>query len=70
LAGVQKEPSVAKNERTTQTARERAQVDLQKPAEVIGWCNKWSVTPERLTGAVAEVGTSALAVAKALGKSL
>jgi hypothetical protein len=50
------------------TARERAQIDLTKPGEVIGWCNKWGVTPERLRAAVAEVGTSALHVAAALGK--
>ncbi len=50
------------------TARERAQVDITKPAEVMGWCNKWGVTPERLRATVAEVGTSAVRVAAALGK--
>ncbi len=50
------------------TARERAMVDLSKPQEVLGWCNKWGVTPERLQAVVAEVGASATAVAKALGK--
>ncbi len=45
-----------------------AKVDVTKPAEVIGWCNKWRVTPEQLKAAVAEVGTSALTVAKALGR--
>ncbi len=50
------------------TTHERAQVDITKPTEVVGWCNKWSVTPERLRATVAEVGTSASAVAKALGK--
>ena len=50
------------------TAWERAQVDVSKPAEVVGWCNKWGVTPERLRAAVAEVGTSAVSVARALGK--
>jgi hypothetical protein len=35
----------------------------------VGWCNKWKVTPERLKAAVAEVGTSAVSVEKALGKS-
>lgn len=49
--------------------RERAQVDITKPTEVVGWCNKWSITPERLKATVAEVGTSASAVAKALGKA-
>jgi hypothetical protein len=43
-------------------------VDVSKPGEVIGWCNKWSVTPEQLKVAVAEVGPSALDVAKALRK--
>jgi hypothetical protein len=51
------------------TSRERAQVDVSKPAEVVGWCNKWRVTPERLKAAVAEVGTSAVNVAKSLGKA-
>jgi hypothetical protein len=50
------------------TTWQRAQVDLTKPAEVAGWCNKWRVTPERLRAAVAEVGTSAAHVATALGK--
>ena len=49
------------------TSWERAHVDVSKPAEVVGWCNKWRVTPERLRAAVAEVGTSAVSVAKALG---
>ncbi len=50
------------------TPKERAQVDVSKPTEVVGWCNKWGVTPERLKAAVAEVGPSAAAVAKALGR--
>jgi hypothetical protein len=50
------------------TAAERAEVDVNKPAEVVGWCNKWGVTAERLKAAVAEVGPSAPAVAEALGK--
>jgi hypothetical protein len=50
------------------TAWERAQGDVSKPNEVIGWSNKWGVTPERLKTVVAEVGTSAVNVAKALGK--
>ena len=50
------------------TTKERAWVDVRKPAEVVGWCNKWRVTPERLKAAVAEVGTSAPAVARALGR--
>ena len=50
------------------TARERAQVDVSKPTEVVGWCNKWAVTPERLKAVVAEVGTSAVSIAKALGR--
>src|SRR4051794_40899068 len=36
------------------TSWERAQVDVSKPQEVVGWCNKWKVTPERLKAAVAE----------------
>ena len=44
-------------------------MDVSKPPEVVGWCNKLEVTPERLKAAVAEVGTSAVDVAKALGKS-
>jgi hypothetical protein len=51
------------------TARERAQVDVSKPGEVIGWCNKWGVTPERLKAAVTEVGPSAVNIARALGKA-
>ena len=47
----------------------RAEVDVSKPNEVVGWCNKWGVTPERLKVAVAEVGPSALDVARALGKA-
>ena len=50
------------------TSWERATVDVSKPAEVVGWCNKWGITPERLKAVVAEVGTSAVSVAKALGK--
>jgi hypothetical protein len=51
------------------TTWERAQVDVSKPNEVIGWSNKWGITPERLKAVVAEVGTSAANVAKALGKT-
>jgi hypothetical protein len=51
------------------STRERAEVDLAKPAEVVGWCNKWGVTPDRLRAAVAEVGPSAVRVAAALGKA-
>ncbi len=51
------------------TSWERAQVDISKAPEVVGWCNKWKVTPEQLKAAVAEVGTSAVNVAKALEKS-
>jgi hypothetical protein len=51
------------------TSWERAQVDVRKPAEVVGWCNKWSVTPELLKATVAQVGTSAVSVAMALGKT-
>ena len=51
------------------TSWERAQVDVSKPAEVIGWSNKWRVTPERLKAAVAKVGTSAVKVAQELGKT-
>jgi hypothetical protein len=50
------------------TAKERAHVEVGKPAEVVGWCNKWGVTPERLKAAVAAVGASASAVARALGR--
>ena len=50
------------------TTWERATVDVSKPNEVVGWCNKWGVTPERLKAAVAEVGASAISVARALGK--
>ncbi len=50
------------------TARERADVNVSKPQEVVGWCNKWGVTAERLRAAVAEVGPSATAVARVLGK--
>ncbi len=57
-----------KAEATKLTTRERAQVDVTKPAAVVGWCNKWGVTPERLKAAVAEVGPSATAVAGALRK--
>ena len=53
---------------TKLTVRERADVNVSKPQEVVGWCNKWGVTPERLRAAVAEVGPSASAVAKVLGK--
>jgi hypothetical protein len=55
-------------ERRRLTARERAEVHVGKPHEVVGWCNKWGITPERLKAVVAEVGPSASAVAKALGK--
>jgi Protein of unknown function (DUF3606) len=51
------------------TTWERATVDVSKPAEVVGWCNKWSITPERLRAIVAEVGTSAVSIAAALGKT-
>lgn len=50
------------------TSWERAQVDVSKPLEVVGWCNKWKVTPDRLKLVVAEVGTSAVEIAKALGR--
>ncbi len=55
-------------ETTKLTARERADVNVSKPQEVVGWCNKWGVTADRLKAAVAEVGPSAIAVAKVLGK--
>ncbi|WP_084113156.1 DUF3606 domain-containing protein [Belnapia moabensis] len=51
------------------TSWERATVDVTKPAEVIGCSNKWHVTPERLKAVVAEVGTSAVIIAEALGKT-
>ncbi len=51
------------------TAWERATVDVSKPNEVVGWCNKWSITPERLRAVVLEVGTSAASIAAALGKT-
>jgi hypothetical protein len=51
------------------TTWERAQVDVSKPNEVVGWCNKWDITPERLRAIVAEVGTSAVSIAAALGKT-
>jgi hypothetical protein len=51
------------------TTWERAQVDVGKPNEVVGWCNKWGITPERLKAVVAEVGTSAAGIAAALGKT-
>jgi hypothetical protein len=51
------------------TTWERATVDVSKPAEVVGWCNKWSITPEQLRAVVAEVGTSAASIAVALGKT-
>jgi hypothetical protein len=51
------------------TSWERAQVDVSKPAEVVGWCNKWKVTPEQLRAAVAKVGTSAVSIARVLGKT-
>jgi hypothetical protein len=54
---------------TKPTSWERAQVDVTKPTEVVGWCNKWGVTPERLRAIVAEVGTSAVRIAAALGKT-
>jgi hypothetical protein len=50
------------------TSWERATVDVSKPAEVIGWCNKWRITPERLKAVVAQVGNSAASIAEALGK--
>ena len=51
------------------TTWERAQVDVSKPNEVVGWCNKWGITPERLRATVAEVGTSAVSIAAALSKT-
>jgi hypothetical protein len=59
-----------KVETRKQTSWERAQVDVSRPAEVIGWCNKWKVTPERLKAAVAEVGTSAVSIAEALRRKV
>ncbi|MBL6454550.1 DUF3606 domain-containing protein [Belnapia sp. T6] len=50
------------------TTWERAQVNVNKREEVVGWCNKWRVTPDQLRAAVAEVGTSAVNVGRALGK--
>jgi Protein of unknown function (DUF3606) len=47
---------------------ERTHVDVSKPTEVVGWCNKWGVTEARLKAAVTEVGTSVVDVARALGK--
>jgi hypothetical protein len=69
VAGEPEEPiGMAATTRSKPTAAERAGVDVSKPAEVVGWCNKWGVTPERLKAAVAEVGPSVPAVAQALGK--
>ena len=51
------------------TSWKRAQVDVSKPQEVVGWCNKWKVTPERLKAVVAEVGTSAASIEKVLERS-
>jgi hypothetical protein len=65
----QENQSVSSSARHGHALSIRATVDVSKPAEVIGWCNKWRVTPEQLKAAVADVGISALDVAKALGKS-
>jgi hypothetical protein len=43
-------------------------MNVSRPQEVVGWCNKWGVTPEWPKAVVAEVGPSASAVAKAPGK--
>jgi hypothetical protein len=51
------------------TSWERAQVDVSKPQEIAGWCTNWKATPERLKAVVAELGTSAVSVEKALGRS-
>jgi hypothetical protein len=59
---------MAATTRSNRLSAERAEVDISKPTEVVGWCNKWGVTAERLKAAVAEVGPSVPAVAQALGK--
>ena len=59
---------MAATTRSNRLSAERAEVDVSKPAEVVGWCNKWGVIAEQLKAAVAEVGRSAPAVARALGK--
>jgi hypothetical protein len=51
------------------TSWERALMHVSKPQEVVGWCNKYKVTPERSKAAVAEVGTSAVSVEKTPGRS-
>lgn len=53
---------------TNRGAQDRSRINLNEPHEVKYWTQKWSVTQEELQRAVARAGTSAVAVARALGK--
>jgi hypothetical protein len=49
---------------------DRSKVNIHEPWEVDYWTKKWGITAQQLRSAVAEVGVSAAAVARHLGKSL
>ncbi len=49
--------------------QDRSRVNLNEDWEVRWWARAWEITPEQLREAVKQVGTSASAVAKHLGKS-
>jgi hypothetical protein len=54
---------------TNRGARDRARVNIHEEHEVRYWSEKWCVTKEQLSAAVARVGVSADAVAQELGKA-
>ena len=47
---------------------DRSRVNVSEPWEIEWWSKKWSISPERLRAAVAEVGVMANDVADHLGK--
>lgn len=57
------------DDKTKRSPQDSARVNVHESYEVQYWTGKWDVTKAELEAAVAKVGVSASAVAKALGKA-
>lgn len=58
------------DDKTNRGPQDRARVNLSEDYEVRYWTEKFGVTKEQLAAAVERVGSSAAAIAQALGKTL
>lgn len=58
------------DDKTDRGPQDRARINMSEDYEVRYWMKKFNVTKEELASAVAKAGSSAAAVAHALGKPL